>query len=85
MPGSDESALSSTFKGSSRGEGVGGKLVGSILGGGAEAKLVEDGLRDGVERGEDVAAGAGVGFEAEEGRGPVVEKVFEVLDGRGIR
>lgn len=42
-------------------------------------------LRDGVERGEDVATAAGVGFEADERHRPVVEKVFEVFDGRGVR
>ncbi len=46
---------------------------------------MEDGLGDGVERGEDVAAGTCVGFEAEEGDGAIVEEILEVLDRGGIR
>ena len=49
------------------------------------AELVDDGLRDGVECGEDIAASASIGFKAEEGDGTAVEEVFEVIDGCRVR
>lgn len=69
----------------SSGQRVSGDYVRSVLGRGAEAELVKHGLGDGVERGEHVTAGAGVGFEAEEGDGAVVEEVFEVFDRSSVR
>ena len=48
------------------------------------AELVNDGLGDGVECGEDIAASTSIGFKAEEGDGTAVEEVFEVIDGRCV-
>lgn len=45
------------------------------------AELVDDGLGDGVECGEDIATSTSIGFKAEEGDGAAIEEVFEVIDG----
>lgn len=49
------------------------------------AELVDDGLGDGVECGEDIASSASIGFKAEEGDGATIEEVLEVIDGCRIR
>ena len=49
------------------------------------AELVDDGLGDGVECGEDIATSTSIGFKAEEGDGTAVEEVFEVIDGCRVR
>jgi len=45
------------------------------------AELVDDGLGDGVECGENIASSASIGFKAEKGNGAAIEEVLEVIDG----